>query len=500
MNWRILGGAAVGSPAVGSPAVGVVAVLVAALVAGRGVPRPTPIPYEGAVVADATGLSMGAGALLKLPQGTELSAIVDGSVDLGFGPPEDAFVTARAVQGSVHLVDHAGEIVGNAKGAPYRPGDAVWVTCSSPLRAGAGRAIMQGGAPVGRCDQSPSAWIRALGPAHVRSVQVDRAPVNLTPKAFRTDAALLTLVIGGSFGEWLGFAAMVPLLLAPVALVLPLPALATLAVLAGAAGMVRRGRRGYAVAGFALLVAMGVVLDEVRRGFALRSETGAVAEVLAPTVTAALFEEKVSQIVQARRDALRSAAHPIVIALGGSSSGGGTEGRFWPQVVQEEVGARASVVSLAWGGATTWHLRRALEDLDVHAQIAPSGPICVLYVGHNDSVAAVPGRSIAEVVAGAPAGVGMMPPVRLSEAAQNIAAIRDRCAHTLAIQERVRGGPDDMVAYAAMLQQVPGVDWADGSVLVTDADLMDDVHIGPAGQERFGKAIAARIAGWLAGL
>ena len=41
-------------------------------------------------------------------------------------------------------------------------------------------------------------------------------------------------------------------------------------------------------------------------------------------------------------------------------------------------------------------------------------------------MAAVPGRSIAEVVAGAPAGVGMMPPVRLSEAAQNIAAIRDR--------------------------------------------------------------------------
>jgi hypothetical protein len=85
------------------------------------------------------------------------------------------------------------------------------------------------------------------------------------------------------------------------------------------------------------------------------------------------------------------------------------------------------------------------------------------------------------------------------DGAKTLGWIRDRCAHTLAIQERVRGGPDDMVAYAAMLQQVPGVDWADGSVLVTDADLMDDVHIGPAGQERFGKAIAARIAGWLAG-
>jgi lysophospholipase L1-like esterase len=474
---------------------GVAAVLLAAGIAGRGAPRPPPVPFEGAVVADATGLELGAGALLKLPVGTELSAIVDGSVDLGFGPPEDAFVTARAVQGSVHLVDHAGEIVGNAKGAPYRAGDAVWVTCSSPLRAGAGRAIMQGGAPVGRCDRSPSAWIRALGPAHVRSVQVDRAPVNLAPKPFRTDAALLTLVIGGLLGEWLGFAALLPLLLAPLALLLPLPALATLAVLAGAAGMVRRGSRGYAVAGVALVIAMGVVLDEVRRGFALRSEPGAVAEVLAPTVTAALFEEKVSQIVQARRDAVQAATHPLVLALGGSSSGGGTEGRFWPQVVQEELGARASVVSLAWGGATTWHLRRALDDLDIHAQIAR---VCVLYVGHNDVVAAVPGRSIAEVIAGAPAGVGMMPPVRLPEAAQNIAAIRDRCGHTLAIQERVRGGPDDMVAYAAMIQQVPGVDWADGSALVADADLLDDVHIAPAGHERFGKAIAARIAGWLA--
>ncbi|MFN7146120.1 MAG: SGNH/GDSL hydrolase family protein, partial [Myxococcota bacterium] len=177
--------------------------------------------------------------------------------------------------------------------------------------------------------------------------------------------------------------------------------------------------------------------------------------------------------------------------LGGSSSGGGTRGRFWPQVLQERLGDRATVVSLAWGGATTWHLRRILDRLDARAEV------CVLYGGHNDTTRSVPGRTIAQVEAGAPGGDGLVAAVSLDEARANVLAMKERCGRFVVIQERVRGREADMAAYAAMLREVPGVDWLDGERLVAPTDLLDDVHLHPRGHEDFAANVHTSIAGML---
>ncbi len=459
--------------------------LVAVAVGSLAEPAPA-LPFQGAVRVDGSALLLEAGARIELGKGKQIGANGEGrSWELGLGK-EGA---ARLHQGNIQLVDLDGHALVSVVGRPVPAGQDPWLRCEGRLEAGAGsHGLDHGPARVRPCG-SQSAWIRALAPLRLTTATLDQQPVELLgPRRPSAPRAGLALLAGALLAFLVGPARLWPLLLSPLALLLPVPAPATLAVLAGASGVVRGGGRGYAVALLGLSLGAGFVLA---RPAPLLADSVA-AQALAPMVGPAMLQHKVDEMRQATAPSLAAASRPLIVALGGSSSGGGTRGRYWPQILQERLEGRASVVSLAWGGATTWHLLHLMQESKVQADI------CVLYVGHNDLSLALPGRSIREILAETPAnGSGLVAPVPLSDARDNILAMRPHCAHILAIQERVAGRDAVMAEYGEMLSTLEGVRWADGQALVRPADLMDDVHLHPQGHEALAAQVHRELEEWL---
>jgi hypothetical protein len=291
------------------------------------------------------------------------------------------------------------------------------------------------------------------------------------------------------------------LLLLPLALLMPkigLPVAAGLLLGVGAAlvkgALDTAGRRAWlsGLMAAVLLVLAGVAV--VRGGPAAGTEGAAesqLAPVLAPAIAAGLdigmFQQKVDEAVATNRGALVDDGRPLVVVFGASSSGGGTAGRFWPQVLQEER-PDLHIVSLAWGGATTWHLRRIADALDVRADI------CVSYIGHNDLLEGMPGLTLADLEAGRPAqSGGMVAPVPLTDAAANVQALVARCGRSLLMEERVVGREAWMATYRSMLQGVDDAEWVDGAGAVPPEAMMDNVHPDPRGQELLGRFVAGRL-------
>lgn len=464
---------------------GLAGLLAAIAVGSLGEPAPS-LPFQGEVRVDGSALLLDAGARIELGKGKQLAAHGEGqSWELGLGE----LGAARYHEGKIQLVDLDGHAMVSVVGRPVPTGQDPWLRCEGRLEAGAGSQGLDHGPSRDRPCGEEAAWIRALSPLRLEAATLDQQPVPLrsAPRPSPTRAGL-ALLAGALLALMVGPARLWPLLLSPLALLLPVPGPAVLAVLAGASGVVRGGGRGYGLALISLVVAASFVLA---RPTPLPADSAA-AQALTPMVGPAMLQHKVDEMQQATAPALAAASRPLIVALGGSSSGGGTHGRYWPQILQERLEGRASVVSLAWGGATTWHLLRLMEQAQVQADI------CVLYVGHNDLSLALPGRSIREILANAPATqTGIVAPVPLADARANILAMRPHCAQLLAIQERVSGRDPIMAEYGAMLSTLEGVRWADGQTLVRASDLMDDVHLHPRGHETLAVQVHREIEEWL---
>lgn len=443
------------------------------------------LPHEGEVRVEGEALRLGAGARLTVGTGQTLSARGEGDAwELGLGE-EGA---ARIQAGKIQLVDTNGQATTSVAGKSLPGGQDPWLRCLGRLEAGAGEHGLEHGPNRKPCKPT-TAWIEALAPLRLETVYLDGQVVELRapprPDIYRTG---IGLGAGLALAIVLGLARLWPLLLSPLAFLLPIPVPATLAALGGACGVVRGGGRGYGIAVVSLMLAAGLVLVQPTTP----PTDSLTSAALAPMVGPAVLQYKVDEMRQATAPALAQASRPLIVALGGSSSGGGTRGRFWPQVLQERLQGRASVVSLAWGGATTWHLLRLMEEAQVQADI------CILYIGHNDLSAALPGRSIRQLLADQPATQqGLVAPVPLADARENVLAMRAHCGQILAMQERVAGRETVMAEYGAMLSTLPGVRWVDGTTIVRPEHLMDDVHLHPPGHEVLAAEVHARMEDWL---
>ena len=86
---------------------------------------------------------------------------------------------------------------------------------------------------------------------------------------------------------------------------------------------------------------------------------------------------------------------PIINRGYGSTSGGDSiiqspKMQFWPLVLQQEL-PEAHVQSIAIGGATSWHMKHAFQQLNIKPDV------CVFYMGHNDSMRQAPRQTLAQM-------------------------------------------------------------------------------------------------------
>ncbi len=446
---------------------------------------------------------LGPGAVIGVGTGTALTitgTYAGGDVDLGRGP----------VDGS-HVFAHFGPVAGlyRSDGTPFGDdprfawipkGGTLGVTCDRMVQASENQRIVGRASPEGACAPAPL-WVRTGGGVRLHEIRRDGVPVVWQASAYDGKAAIIVAIVVAALSNLLRFEGLYPLLAMPLALLAPrvgLPAEAgawLILATAGASAAIEHGawRRWFgaalALAGIAL-----AGLSVVRERAQSTGAAGAVSN-FAAAVDIAFVQRKVDTVVARSRGPIAAASAPLIVALGSSSSGGGTQGKFWPDVLREEL-AGPTVISLAEGGATSWHMRRILEGLDVR----PAA--CVLYLGQNDTTKALPGLTIAELERGAPAVPGVwLEPVTLVDAKEHITAIAARCGVTVAMPEYVLGREDTLAAYAEMLKSVGGVRFADPGVMLRAQPralvMLDDVHPSPAGQDLLGKFVAAELkAAW----
>ena len=189
---------------------------------------------------------------------------------------------------------------------------------------------------------------------------------------------------------------------------------------------------------------------------------------------------------------------PLVLVLGSSSTGGRTipnNMKFWPGRLQDKKNT-VHIQSVAWGGATTWHMRKVVEKLNLTADI------CILYMGHNDMQEKSPRQTIAELEQGlAPTGYGFVSWVSLPEAKKNIEVIKTRCTQVLVMPEFSLSTKRESARYAKMLQTVSGVRFRDPRPLLERQDpsfiMQDDIHLTPPGHEMLADFVYNEIKDWL---
>ena len=205
------------------------------------------------------------------------------------------------------------------------------------------------------------------------------------------------------------------------------------------------------------------------------------------------YERKVDQAVEFYRPKLanRPKDKPLVVTLGSSSTGGNNPKGFWPQFLDQEL-PDAHVQTLAWGGATSWHMVKILERLDVQADA------CVLFMGHNDTIQAVPGQSLASLERGDPPySDAFVPPVPLPEAQVNMRALSRRCGVFIGMEEYSIGREEDLEGYAAMMDRMPEVLYLDVATPLSERPrsqmMIDSVHPSPAGQRLIGSLVAEEL-------
>ena len=415
----------------------------------------------------------------------------------------------------LHHFAHLGERLGihDSKGTALGRGhpqawpdraSTLTLTCRPPLNLlldGAGVEIVE---PVEGCPKAPMG-VRATTPLVLERVAVDGTEVPIRGSKFDPHAAALTLGGGLLSMAVLGPAGFALLLLTPLAggvETLGLPAIAGAWLLygAGASAATMQGPTWRRVAAaLACVVSLGMAAKAFLGTIgpigleAADADNVAVARVLETTLGLDAYERKVDQAVEfyGPKLANRPQDKPLVVTLGSSSTGGNNPKGFWPQFLDQEL-PDAHVQTLAWGGATSWHMVKILERLDVHADV------CVLFMGHNDTIQAVPGQSLASLERGdAPYSDAFVPPVPLPEAEVNLRTLSGRCGVFIGMEEYSIGRERDLEGYAAMMDRMPEVLYLDVATPLSERPrsqmMIDSVHPSPTGQRLIGGLVAEEL-------
>lgn len=486
----------------------VVAVTVAALSLGlaeggkvRGV------EVDGAAELHPDGLRVPAEVPVAVGTATELAleGTFTGELDLTLGEPGVPGTVIAHFGPRSSLLGPDLQPLGDDPAFPFIPGrHTLHVRCSGTLTVEMDGSVRASLPAPPTCPPRPFS-LRSTDPMVLHGLELDGEPVSVSQSAVSWLAALVAA------GLVAGLLLVVPpealwlLVLTPLVALAPQLGLDPRAAWAGVyaavafdgarrvsgrARLVAGGAAALAVVAAAVLVALP--LFGPVRGPAPDSPLATQAAKVLIDFHAA--QAKVDAVVtRVRADvSARPPGRPLVIALGSSSSGGGQQGAFWPQVLQE-LRPDLYVVSAAEGGATSWHMRKVVERLPVKPDL------CVSYLGHNDTLASFPGLSIAELERGLePRTASFVPPVTRDEARENYAAMLQGCGRLLAMQEYARGREPTLASYAALLREVPGVIWADGGAVLAGAPsaltMVDDVHPTPSGQRLLGAFVAERVA------
>jgi len=486
-----------------------------------------PVGFEtsgGALVLDGA-LTMPAGSWASFSDGVGIEVSLAGrsrSLDLLYGPLDELVYYAHVGEAvafsdttdgkhprhylSIH--NDRGDVIGQGCYAQSFASGTVAFDCEPPLTFNQGpgcRAVAEPSVKRG-CRPAPMG-IYAREPLQVTGVSVDGAPVALAGETSDRRAAAQVAGLGIASVALLGPAAFYLLLLAPAAgslgATLGVPAASLLWLLFGAGASERLfGGSGWrrALAGLACLMAVGMAgrtWSETLQPLgveATASDNAVLARALEATTGISEYLGKVNQAVKFYRPAMRELPDdkPLVVTLGSSSTGGNQPRGFWPGFLMDAL-PEAHVQTLAWGGSTTWHMRKLLDELEVKADA------CVIFMGHNDTIASTPRQSLASMERGDPPQSRLfVPPVPLPDAEENLRALaNDHCEVFIGMEEYSIGREDDLDAYAAMMDRMPEMHYLDVAELLRQRPsgqvMSDPVHPNVVGSRIIGERVAEEL-------
>ena len=212
------------------------------------------------------------------------------------------------------------------------------------------------------------------------------------------------------------------------------------------------------------------------------------------------YQKKVDEIIGAHQATLsrRDVRVPLLLVLGSSSSGGGTKGnnmKFWPEILRREL-PNVHVHSLARGGATTWHMRKVMEGLEVKADI------CIVYMGYNDRQQKSPKQSIAQLEEGqAPKTKGFVAWVSPQEQKRNLEGIQKYCTNILLVREYVQEKKNIRDPYKNIFSSIKGARTYDPFSMFSKEEpkivMMDNIHPTPFGHQLLAEEIIKQMSDWL---
>ena len=225
-----------------------------------------------------------------------------------------------------------------------------------------------------------------------------------------------------------------------------------------------------------------------------------MAQAMWKTTSHETYLKKIRNMVadHKRRIPSKQSGRPRLIIMGSSSSGGGTPGnnmKFWPEILSMKLD-KVSVYSLAEGGATTWHMNKVMQQLNIQAEI------CIVYMGFNDRQEKSPLQSIAELEQGlTPQGAGFVPWVYPEEQKENLEAIAQRCKKMLLVKEYALDQLPKGSPYLSVFESVTAAKVYDPSALFQgqpqESVMMDKIHPTPYGHTLLADAIINEIKPWL---
>ena len=467
---------------------------------------------HGDVRLEADTLVLPAGSWVQLGAGSKLELdadLGDATVDLAFGDPLAPTHFARLDGDATSIHGGDGGFLSPRELVPFPGGETTFeLDCGPPLLVTAGGfagGVAEPARGAGPTCAAEPAVVRAVSEVRVSQVRVDGVPVALSAGPPDWVGAAIAVGVGLGTLAVLGPAALGLGILAPALLLFQgtaIPPIAVLWLLYAAACSMRvmeGGWRRWA----ALALSIGGVVLGVWTFVASLPELGTeavdadnelVAQALQVTVGIDAYQAKVDDAVALYRPKLEGVEGPLVVTLGSSSSGGNQPDGFWPDHLGRGL-PDAHVQTLAWGGSTSWHMRELLLGLDVRPQV------CVLYMGHNDTLRSAPGRSIQQIADEAPAAEGFVAPVSHAEAAENVRVMADRCGAFLLVPEYSVGREDEIAAWRDAILAEVDVQVHEVVPLLSsrplDEMMVDNIHPSLEGQELMGEELAAVVAALL---
>jgi lysophospholipase L1-like esterase len=499
------------------------AVVLAAVISQRSAGRPAGlVDYGGEVsVREDGALVMGADSWVTLGEGRRVDVSLPQlgpSLDLLLGDMSKLYNICRVgpvqdlkdAAGATHhtwkmeVLDQRGEPMGQgylARDLGGRPGS-VGLNCGPPLMLYHDNKQVEHAEPRIPCKARP-VGIYAREPLVVSEAWVDGQAVSLGRTGPDLKAGGVALGVALLSALLLGPAAFPMLLLAPAAgwfarFGLPADSVLWTLYAAAASGALMEGRAWRrALAGLACFGAMGMAvrayLDTIEPigTVAEDADNASVAAALQVGAGIGAYLWKVRLAVDYYRPWMKKVDpdKPLVVTLGSSSTGGNNPEGFWPGVLAEEV-PEVHVQTLAWGGGTSWHMRKIMDRLDVEADY------CFFYMGHNDTLPSMPRQSLASLERGEEsASDAFVSPVTLAEAEENLRAMAQRCGTFVAMQEYSVGREAELAEYAAMMASIPELEIIDLATTLSGypyAKVMaDPVHPSFFGQRLMGEQVAA---------